>query len=244
MTSSMSHGNRWRSVSSKLSLSTRFVCEWTSFSTNFWSNLFLLWEWTHPSSIDTSLSFTHRLCDRSWLVRHPAKLFFTLEQKVTNKLVLETEEEKDDPEKAVEELKRQMRNKYSTMYGRGKDSARLQRPPPSFTPEVRAPCPAFSNTTSKSLSPSSCWVHTPILYDVWLLSFVVQDRIISCTDRVVNKTKSLFQSFRAFVRTDFLDTTINNCQTDQETQSTMTRWEFISIWPVSGVQVSVGHFTS
>ncbi len=45
----MSHGNRRRSVSSKLSLSTMFVCERTSFSTNFWSNLFLLWEWIHPS---------------------------------------------------------------------------------------------------------------------------------------------------------------------------------------------------
>jgi len=50
MTSSMSHGNRWRSVSSKLSLSTRFVCARTSFSTNFWSSLFLLWEWIHPST--------------------------------------------------------------------------------------------------------------------------------------------------------------------------------------------------
>ncbi len=50
MTNSMSHGNRWRSVSSKLSLSTRFVCARTSFSTNFWSNLFLLWEWIHPST--------------------------------------------------------------------------------------------------------------------------------------------------------------------------------------------------
>ncbi len=36
-------------MSSKLSLSTMFVCERTSFSTNFWSNLFLLWEWIHPS---------------------------------------------------------------------------------------------------------------------------------------------------------------------------------------------------
>jgi hypothetical protein len=57
MTSSMSHGNRWRSVSSKLSLNTRFVCVWTSFSTNFWSNLFLLWEWIHPS-IDQQFSHT------------------------------------------------------------------------------------------------------------------------------------------------------------------------------------------
>jgi hypothetical protein len=38
-----------RSVSSKLSFSTRFVCVQTSFSTNFWSSLFLLWEWIHPS---------------------------------------------------------------------------------------------------------------------------------------------------------------------------------------------------
>ncbi len=49
MTISMSHGNRWRSVSSKLSLSTRFVCVRTSFSTNFWLSLFLLCEWIHPS---------------------------------------------------------------------------------------------------------------------------------------------------------------------------------------------------
>ncbi len=29
-------------------------------------------------------------------------------------------------------------HKYSTMYGIGKDSARLQRPPPSFTPAGRS----------------------------------------------------------------------------------------------------------
>ncbi len=57
MTSSMSHGNRWRSVLSKLSLSTRFVCVRTSFSTNFWSSLFLLWQWIHPS-IDQQCSHT------------------------------------------------------------------------------------------------------------------------------------------------------------------------------------------
>ncbi len=56
MTSSMSHGNRWRSVSSKLSLRTRLVCVWTSFSIN-WSSLFLLWEWIHPS-IDHQCSHT------------------------------------------------------------------------------------------------------------------------------------------------------------------------------------------
>jgi hypothetical protein len=50
MTSSMSHGNTWRSASSKLCLSTRFVCARTSFSTNFWSSLFLLCEWIHPST--------------------------------------------------------------------------------------------------------------------------------------------------------------------------------------------------
>jgi hypothetical protein len=45
----MSHGNRWSSVSSKLSLSTRFVCARTSFSTNFLLRLLFLWEWIHPS---------------------------------------------------------------------------------------------------------------------------------------------------------------------------------------------------
>ena len=49
MTSSMSHGNRWWRASSKLSLSTRFVCARTSFWTNFWWRLFLLFEWIHPS---------------------------------------------------------------------------------------------------------------------------------------------------------------------------------------------------
>jgi hypothetical protein len=51
MISSMSHGNRWCRVSSKLSLSTRFVCARTSFSTNVtvWWSLFLLLEWIHPS---------------------------------------------------------------------------------------------------------------------------------------------------------------------------------------------------
>ncbi len=49
MISSMSQGNRWCRVSSKLSLSTRFVCAWTSFSTNIWWSLFLLLEWIHPS---------------------------------------------------------------------------------------------------------------------------------------------------------------------------------------------------
>ncbi len=57
MTSSMSHGNRSRSVSSKLSLRTRFVCVRTSFSTNFLWDLFLLWEWIHPS-IDQKCSHT------------------------------------------------------------------------------------------------------------------------------------------------------------------------------------------
>ena len=51
-----------------------------------------------------------------------------------------------------------------------------------------SPCPVFSRETSKSLSPSSCCSHTPILYHVWLLSFV-QDRI-SCTDHVVNNKLS------------------------------------------------------
>ncbi len=45
----MSHGNRWWRMSSKLSLITRFVCVWTSFSTNFWWILFLLFEWIHSS---------------------------------------------------------------------------------------------------------------------------------------------------------------------------------------------------
>ncbi len=45
----MSHGNRWWRTSSKVSLNTRFVCVRTSFSTNFWWNLFLLFEWIHPS---------------------------------------------------------------------------------------------------------------------------------------------------------------------------------------------------
>ena len=57
MRTSMSHGNRLRSPSSNLSLRTRFVCVWTSFSTNFWSSLFLLWEWLHPS-IDKQCSHT------------------------------------------------------------------------------------------------------------------------------------------------------------------------------------------
>ncbi len=57
MTNSMSHGNRSRSASSKLSLRTRFVCVWTSFSTNFWSILYFLWEWVHPS-IDHQYSHT------------------------------------------------------------------------------------------------------------------------------------------------------------------------------------------
>jgi hypothetical protein len=42
MTSSMSHGNRSSPGFS--------VCARTSFSTNFWSSLFLLWEWIHPST--------------------------------------------------------------------------------------------------------------------------------------------------------------------------------------------------
>ncbi len=50
MIRSMSQGNKCR-TSSKLSLSTRFVCVWTSFSTNVWWSLFLLLEWIHPSSI-------------------------------------------------------------------------------------------------------------------------------------------------------------------------------------------------
>ncbi len=53
----MSHGDRWCSVLSKLSLNTRFVCMWTSSSTNSWSILFLLWEWIHPS-IDQYWSHT------------------------------------------------------------------------------------------------------------------------------------------------------------------------------------------
>jgi hypothetical protein len=36
-----------------------------------------------------------------------------------------------------------------------------------------------------NFSPSSCWGHTETLYDVWFLSFVVQDRV-SYTDRAVN----------------------------------------------------------
>jgi len=38
----------------------------------------------------------------------------------------------------------------------------------------------------------------------------------------------LCQNFRTVVRTEFLDTTINNCQTGQETKSVMTHYEFIS----------------
>jgi hypothetical protein len=48
---------RWYRVSSKLSLNTRFVCVWTSFSTNVWWILFLLLEWIHPS-IDQQCSHT------------------------------------------------------------------------------------------------------------------------------------------------------------------------------------------
>ena len=40
---SMSHGNRWRGVSSKLSLNSRFVFVWSSFSTDFWSG------WVHDT---------------------------------------------------------------------------------------------------------------------------------------------------------------------------------------------------
>jgi hypothetical protein len=57
MIRSMSHGNRWYSVSSKLSLRTRFVCVWTSFSTNVWWILFLLSEWIHPS-VDEVTQYT------------------------------------------------------------------------------------------------------------------------------------------------------------------------------------------
>jgi hypothetical protein len=50
-----------------------------------------------------------------------------------------------------------------------------------------SPCPAFSLEISKSLSPSPCCDRTPILYDVWLLSFAVQDRISSADrDKVGN----------------------------------------------------------
>ncbi len=54
MIRSMSHGKRWWRVSSKLSLTTRFACARTSFSTNFWWSLFLLFDWIHPS-IDQSV---------------------------------------------------------------------------------------------------------------------------------------------------------------------------------------------
>jgi hypothetical protein len=51
MTRSMSHGVKWTDdvVFHPNSPSVPGVCVWTSFSTYFWSNLFLLWEWIYPS---------------------------------------------------------------------------------------------------------------------------------------------------------------------------------------------------
>ncbi len=43
----------------------------------------------------------------------------------------------------------------------------------------------ISREKQVSFSPSSCWGHNETLYDVWLLSSVVQERI-SCADHAVN----------------------------------------------------------